>query len=182
VYPVEPVKLIASLVYRDEPVRTDVKELMMRRWGLVDYESDPTPFTSADKMTEEMGTPIFRTFVSFTRLVDPGEISLIKMSCFSLEDRFRYQGKRQVNLDPGYLDLYKMVLTSTRFAGQKVYHSAGIYLDMMLLFMKDKCQPFPWSYPDFKNHHYDDDLLKIRDLYKTGLEAHRVKAQNITLR
>jgi len=178
VYPVDPVKLIASIVYRDEPVRSDIKDFMMRRWGLVDFESDPTPFTTDDKLIEEMGAPLFRTFISFTRLIDPGEIALIKMACLGLEDRFRHQGKPRVNLDPGYLDLYKTAMTSTRFAGQRIYHSAGIYLEMMLLFVKDKCQPFPWSPVDFKNHIYDEDLLAIRNLYKPALEAHRIQAEN----
>ena len=100
-YPVEPVKLVVSIIYRDEPVRSDAKEFMMRRWGLIDYESDPVPYTGSETISEEMGTPLFRTFVSFTRLVDPGEIALIKMACLGLEERFRYQGKRRVNLDPG---------------------------------------------------------------------------------
>ncbi|MFO1520392.1 MAG: DUF4416 family protein [bacterium] len=174
-YPVDPVKLFASIIYRDEPVRSDAKEFMMRRWGLIDYESDPVPFTSNDTLGEEMGTPLFRTFVSFARLVDPGEVALIKMACLGLEERFRYQGKRRVNLDPGYLDLYKIVLTSTRYSGPKIYHTAGIYLDNAALFVKDKIQPFPWSYADFKNHFYDSDFLSIRALYQKGLEAHKAQ-------
>ena len=178
-YPVEPVKLVVSIIYRDEPVRSDAKEFMMRRWGLIDYESDPVPFTGTEKFTEEMGTPLFRTFVSFTRLVDPGEIALIKMACLGLEERFRYQGKRRVNLDPGYLDFFKVVFTSTRYAGQRVYHSAGIYLDTVLFFVKEKIQPFPWSTPDFKNHFYDQDFLIIRGLYKQGHESLKKQAEAI---
>ncbi len=147
-------------------MRSEAKEFMMRRWGLIDYESEPTPFTNSQKLFEEMGTPLFRSFVSFTRPVDPGEIALIKMACLGLEERFRHEGQRKINLDPGYLDLYKVVLSSTHYAGQRIYHSAGIYLENVLFFMKDKIQPFPWSYPDFKNHQYDEIFLRLRSLYQ----------------
>lgn len=170
-YKVDPVKLFIGILYRDEPVRSDVKEFMMRRWGLIDQESEVIPFPAPEKLTEEMGTPLFRTFVSFARLIDPGEIALIKMACIGLEEKFRYQGKRRVNLDPGYLDAHKVVLTTTHYAGPKVYHSAGIYLDTSLLFVKGKFQALPWSSSDFKNHLYDDFFSTLHGLYQQGLAS-----------
>lgn len=171
-YQVTPVKLFMGIIYRDEPVRTDVKEFMMRRWGIIDYESDSLPYTD-EKIGEEMGTPLFRFFVSFNRLIDPGEIALIKMACMGLEERFRYQGKRRANLDPGYVESHKVILSSSQPSPAKVYHSAGIYLDTTLLFVKEKCQSLPWSYPEFKNHFYDECFLAIRGLYKEGLKTHQ---------
>lgn len=170
-YQVDPVKLYISLLYRDEPVRTDAKELMVRRWGVVDFESDPLPFDPPEKLKEEMGVPLFRTFISFQRLVDPGEISLIKMGCIGLEERLRHQGKRRVNLDPGYLDSHKALIATTHGGPAKIYHSAGIYLDMVLLFPKGKCQALPWSFPEFKAQNYDDTFLSLHGLYKTQLAA-----------
>lgn len=169
-YQVSPVKLFVGLIYRDEPVRSDVKEFMMRRWGIIDFESDPLPYTEA-KIGEEMGSPLFRSFVSFNRLIDPGEIALIKMACMGLEERFRYQGKRRVNLDPGYVESHKVILSSSQPSPAKIYHSAGIYLDTVLLFVKEKCQSLPWSYPEFKNHLYDEYFLAMRGLYKEGLKS-----------
>lgn len=171
VYPVEPIKLYVSLIYRDEPVRTDVKEMMCRRWGLIDYESDPQPVTPPPKLAEEMGLPLFRSFVSFVRLADPGEIALVKMGCIGLEEKFRLKGKRRINLDPGYLDSSKALITTTHPGPAKIYHSAGIYLDMVLLFPKGKAQALPWSLPDFKAKQYDDIFDTLHTLYKTQLAA-----------
>lgn len=170
-FQVDPVKLFISLIYRDEPVRSDAKELMIRRWGAIDFESDPLPYTPPDKLKEEMGLPLFRTFVSFAKLADPGEISLIKMGCIGLEERLRHQGKRRINIDPGYLDSHKVLLSTTHGGPAKIYHSTGIYLDMLLLFPKGKCQALPWSLPDFKAQTYDDTFLHLHALYKEALST-----------
>ncbi len=170
-YQVDPVKLYISLIYRDEPVRNDAKEFMVRRWGKIDFESDFVPFTPPDKMAQEMGVPLFRTFVSFERLMDPGQIGLVKIGCIGLEERLRHQGKRRVNLDPGYLDSNKVLITTTHGGPAKIYHSTGIYLDMLLLFTKGKCQALPWSLPEFKSQTYDDTFLKLHALYKDQLVA-----------
>jgi len=171
VYQVDPVKLFISIIYRDEPVRSDAKEFMIRRWGAIDFESEPLPYNPPEKLKQEMGLPLFRTFVSFKKLADPGEISLIKMGCIGLEERLRHQGKRRVNLDPGYLDSHKVLITTTHAGPAKVYHSAGIYLDMVLLFPKGKCQALPWSLPDFKAQNYNDTFLSLYSLYKDALAA-----------
>lgn len=172
-YQVDPVKLYISLIYRDEPVRSDAKELMIRRWGKIDFESDLYPFSPPDKMAEEMGIPLFRSFVSFERLIDPGEIGLVKIGCIGLEERLRHQGKRRINLDPGYLDAHKVLITTTHGGPAKIYLSAGIYLDMALLFPKGKCQALPWSLPDFKAQTYDDTFTTLHDIYKKQIVAEK---------
>lgn len=166
-YLVEPVKLFASLIYRDEPVRAELKELLIRRWGAIDYETQPQPFTSEEKIQKEMGAPLFRSLISFQRLIDPGEIANIKAACLGLEEKLRHQGVRRMKLDVGYLDSSKVVLSSRTGGGQKIYHSSGFYLELALLFAKEKCQALPWSEADFKNHFYDDDFLAMWRLHQT---------------
>ncbi len=170
-FSVQSVKLFVSLLYRDEPVRAEAKELMARRWGAIDYESESVPFFENEAILEEMGRPLFRSFLSFSNLIDPGEIALIKMTCLGLEQRLQHQNKRRVNLDPGYLDAYKVVFTSTQAGPQKIYHSSGIYLDLQLMFVKNKFQKLPWSYPEIKSQQFDSDFSSMMQLYQTALSS-----------
>ncbi len=168
-FQVDPVKLYISIIYREEPVRGEAKELMVRRWGKIDFESELLPFNPSDKLAEEMGVPLFRTFVSFENLIDPGQIGLVKIGCIGVEERLRHQGKRRINLDPGYIDSHKALITSTHPGPAKVYLASGVYLDMALLFPKGKCQALPWSLPEFKAQAYDETFLSLLSRYKTQL-------------
>jgi hypothetical protein len=85
-------------------------------------------------------------------------------------------GKRVVNLDAGYLDHNKVILASAKEAGQKVYLDKGIYADLAGRYKNGKYQPFEWSFPDFKDGRYDQELCEIRAIYLRQFKMWR-KAQ-----
>jgi hypothetical protein len=170
---VTPVKLfIATLHAPDAPVDETASELK-KNWGEFDYSSGDFPFEATGYYREEMGASLLRRFFSFSNLIGPGQIVEAKLFTNRLEDRFRRDGRRIINLDPGYLDFYKVVLASTKFGGQKVYMREGIYADMTLVHFKGKWESFAWGFPDFKSGAYDQVLFKIRDLYKAQLRQLR---------
>ena len=112
-----------------------------------------------------MGKNIFRLFVSFKKLISPEEIVESKLLSNKIENELAIDGKRKINLDPGYMDYHKIVLASAKFGGQKIYIAKGIYGDLTLYYKKG-WKPFDWGFPDFKSGIYNDYLLHIRTLYK----------------
>ena len=76
------------------------------------------------------------------------------------------EGGRRVNIDPGYMDYYKIILASFKEGPQKVYLGEGVYADPILLFFEGEYGPLPWTFPDFKSGLYRDDFREIRALYK----------------
>jgi hypothetical protein len=113
-----------------------------------------------------MGWPIFRKFVSFTNLINPKEIARIKIETNEIEERLAVEGKRKVNLDPGYMDYNKVILASAKYNSQKIYLDLGIYADPTLWYEQGKFHPYPYSFPDFKTDLYNPVFLHIRALYK----------------
>jgi hypothetical protein len=51
------------------------------------------------------------------------DLAAIKLRTQKIEERYRRKdsGGWQINLDPGYLDFYKVVLASTKNASQRIY-------------------------------------------------------------
>ena len=56
---------------------------------------------------------------------------------------------RRVNIDPGYIDAFKLVLASTKNAGQRIYLHSGIYAETTLQYFDGAFHGLPHTYPDY---------------------------------
>ena len=162
------VKLLSGILYSDADCLETAFSLLEEKWGPIDYKSESFPFDITDYYVPEMGSPIYRMFVSFEKLITPDQIAQIKLDSNAIEDQLAVDGLRKVNLDTGYLDYDKVVLASAKYNGQKIYLEKGIWADLTLHYIKKHFEPYPWSFPDFKSGLYDDVFLRIRELYKVG--------------
>jgi len=171
-----PVKLVIGVLFSDGGRMEKALALLSERHGPMDFRSPSFPFAQTDYYVPEMGSPIFRLFVSHERLIHPRELPGIKIETNAIEDALAENppegsepsggSKRKVNLDPGYLDYDKFVLASAKYNGQKVYLDLGIWADLTLHYEKGRFDPYPWSFPDFKSRIYEGAFLEMRRLYK----------------
>ena len=160
------VKLFVITLHRDPEILQKAMRAFTLTWGEIDYESEDFPFDETNYYEQEMGAGLVRRFYSFKDLIEPDQIVDAKLQSNAIEDEFLLGERRTINLDPGYLDTYKVVLASGKFGGQKIYMRDGIYADMTLTMYKGKWEAFLWGFPDFKSRKYDAVLNKIRDIYK----------------
>ena len=106
---------------------------------------------------------------TFSRLQCPSRLPEWKLSCVRVETECSSPANlRIVNIDPGYLDFYKLVLASAKFQGQKVYLGKGVYADPTLYYDKG-WKSCDWSFPDFKSGRYDEFLTGVRRSYKNKM-------------
>jgi hypothetical protein len=166
----DPVKLFCGILYHDELQLMKAISLLIARFGEADCRSPGFDFSMTDYYDHELGSPVYRIFISFSRLVSPGILPEIKIATNAIEDELTINGLRKVNLDPGYMDYDKVVLASAKYNGQKIYLDKGIWADLTLHFEKNQFDPYPWSFPDFKKHLYDDVFLEIRRRYKEQMK------------
>jgi len=164
---IAPVKLFVVTLHRDPAILKSTTLELIETFGPIDWQSEDFTFDVTDYYEKEMGSELLRRFLSFQNLIMPEEIAELKIRTNELENKYRNENRRQINLDPGYLDNYKVVLASTKFGGQKIYVGKGIYADMTLVMYKGQWEGFAWGFPDFKSRRYDAALSKIRELYKS---------------
>jgi hypothetical protein len=167
----DPVKLVVGFIYREELVFERAAGVLEESFGGIDLVSSRFPFDTTDYYEEEMGSPLFRRFCSFGRLIHPGGLVDVKLGCRDVENEFRVDGDRSVNLDPGYMDFGKFLLASFKHRANKVYLSHGVYADLTLLFEGGEFVPFPWSFADMKSGRYRDYFHRVRDLYRRALRG-----------
>jgi hypothetical protein len=164
--PPKPVKLFVGILFSPSNALDVCLAELDNRFGEIDYQSPEYPFGVTDYYAAEMGAAIKRLFVSHAGLIDPGQLPSIKLKTNEIEATFASNGRRTVNLDPGYLDFHKVILASAKYNNQKVYLGQGIYADPTLWYEKGKFIPYKWSFPDFKMGIYDDFFFEIRARYK----------------
>ncbi len=160
-----PVKFFVSVIYSNPEDLKGVTSAIRESVGEIGSESEPFPFDFTDYYASEMGSPLFRVFLPLARMGSADGIVSIKKACLELEARFSRSNRRRVNLDPGYIDVYKLVLVSEKYMGHKIYLGEGICADMVLLLGKTKVTPFRWTFPDFKSGRYDGYILELRRAY-----------------
>jgi len=167
----QPVKYFIGALYSDQKLLNQAKQLCIKRIGGIDNVSVPFPFEVTSYYNEEMGTPLFRIFCSFSELRSPGDLAKLKNSCNEIEEGLAVDGSRKVNLDIGYLDFHKMILASAKYNGQKIYLDHGIYADPTLIFENGKFQALDNTFPDFKSGNYNDFFYALRQSYKAQIKA-----------
>lgn len=151
---ISPVKLITGIIFKDEDLRIEAEKALRRRFGKLDFESKIMDFDYTDHYEQEMGKNLSRKFISFKRLIKPEKLAGIKRFTNSLESRFSLDGKRKINLDPGYLDANKLVLATTKDWGHRIYLRKGIYAEVTLYFQNKTFKGWEWTYPDYKGEDY----------------------------
>jgi hypothetical protein len=162
-----PVKLVAAILLgRDFDGEGLLFPRLERRFGRIDYRGEAHPFTGTDYYEDEMGPALGRVIVSFEELRAPTDIVQVKLDTATIENDLAGDRGRRVNIDPGYMDYYKIVLASFKEGPQKIFLGSGVYADPILLFYDGEYVPFQWTFPDFKAGIYKDDFRAIRALYK----------------
>ena len=161
-----PVQLVAAILYRREDHLDRCLEMMARCWSPVDFRSQAFLFSATDYYREEMEHPLFRGLVGFSDLIPPEKLAEIKWDATEVERQFASDGRRAVNIDPGYLDEFKLVLASFKERGNKVYLSRGVWADTTLYYQKRSFKTLPWTFPDFCSSQYQDALLQLRQNLK----------------
>jgi hypothetical protein len=111
------VKLFSGFIYKDEETYLAVKKKLEDIFSPVDLESDIFNFDFTTYYNEEMGGPLFRRFVSFKELIEPVRLPDIKLMTNRIEDETACNGKRTVNLDPGYLSAANVIIATTIITG-----------------------------------------------------------------
>ena len=163
----KPAKYFVALLLSDADLLTAVENDLAALLGAVDGRTDSMSWTASKFYEKEMGPVLQRCFLSFTALRSPAELAAVKLRTQEIEVRYREKGSggRRVNLDPGYLDSFKVVLASTKNASQRVYLDGGIYAEATLMYYDGGFHGLPYTYADYLWPETLSFLTRLRAVY-----------------
>jgi len=169
----QPVKLIVGMIAADPTRFTLAADRLTARYGPLDAWSDEFPFDFTRYYEAELGPGLRRRFVSFAELIEPGRLAEIKRVTNDLEQELAEvrdgETCRTINLDPGYLELSKLVLATTKNSAHRVYLGKGIYAEVTLQYRNQRFVPLPWTYADYRTADYHRFFLQVRRHYHEQL-------------
>jgi hypothetical protein len=141
-------------------------EALSASFGPADLTSEVMPFDFTHYYDRQMGSPLFRRFAAFERLIDPSALVEAKLATNAIESDFaaRCGGspERPINLDPGYVESSKLVLASMKDFSHRIYLARGIYGQVTLMYHKGRWEALPWTFPDFASPRYHPFLTAAR--------------------
>ena len=160
------VKLIIGAIYPDPQWLIKAISSMQRQGWEIQYQSQEFPFDQTDYYSTEMGEGLKRCFQSIRGLQSLEFSAGWKLKTAEIEQQLSSKGKRRINLDPGYLDLSRVVLLSGKEGSHKIYLRNGVWADLVLLKDKGGYRNLPWTFPDIRIGSYNDFFLQIRKEFK----------------
>lgn len=157
-----PVKLVIGLLAGEAGTLASMRARLAERFGPEEEVLAPIPFTWTRYYEDELGPSPWRSIVSYEKLIPREEVVEIKRWTNALEAETSVEGKRRINLDPGYMTLGQFFLATTKDQRHRVYVRDGIFIEPTLFFENGLFQPFEWTYRDYRSAEYLGYFMKAR--------------------
>ncbi len=157
-------RLVCGILSQRGEVGNEAESALERRFGPIDLRSLRRPFTESVYYEQEMGPELDRCWVSFEKLVTESDIASIKNVTNAIErDLAGDDGRRRVNLDPGYLVPSRLVLATTKDFAHRIYLADGIYGEVTLMWRHDAFIPMEWTYSDYCSEDATEFFVAARE-------------------
>ena len=169
-HPPKPAKLVIGLFTQKRERMAAVAADLMESFGSIDMISSLFPFDFTTYYEKEMGSPLFRRIFVFKSLIRQDALADIKLRTNAIETLYSADGMRQVNIDPGFLLMERLVLATGKNFAHRIYIGKCIYADLTLIYQKNGYQPLPWTYPDYAHGSIRHFLTLVRNKYMEDLK------------
>jgi hypothetical protein len=156
--------LFVGALFRQEDYLSLVREKVAEMLGATLFESPPVPWDYSSYYEEEMGRPLKKVFIFFGERIDPMSLAGIKVATNGIEKELSREGKRNINLDPGYLTPAKIVLASTKNYSHRIYIGQGIFAEVTLVYRDGGYRPHLFTYRDYASGAYAEIFGRAREV------------------
>lgn len=169
-----PVKLFCGAICTDGVDADEVEVKLAELFGSVERRFGPHRFDIYTKYyCRQMGDVLWRYFFVFEPLRMPDFLTEAKLSTNRLEHLWYRDGRRCVNLDPGYIHPARLVLASCKDFAHRIYLCRGVYAEVTMLWRRGTWSVLPWTFPDFAGGAYFGFFEEVRRHYIHQLNRHR---------
>lgn len=164
IYP--PVKYFAALTFGPDINSKTIFDKLQNIFSEIDTHSPVFIFDDFTNYYErEMGSNLKKQLFSFLELRPAEHLPDIKVATNEIEESFRTNHGRSVNIDPGYVNDAKMILATTKDYDHRIYLNRGIFGDIHLRYRRGQFRVNDWTYPDYRQKEILTYFERLRKIY-----------------
>jgi hypothetical protein len=163
--------LFVGSLFSSAAIFSAAEEDLGEVFGRVLFKSPTVQWDYSEYYNTELKPPLLRNFLFFEEVVDPPCLVEAKLAAMEMEKKFSVNGRRLINLDPGYLTLAKTVLASRKNYSHRINLGKGIFAELELFFRHGRFNPMPYTYADYRDGRFLGFFATARELFKKSLEA-----------
>jgi hypothetical protein len=156
------VKLFCGLIFSNLDVYQTALRNLNVYFGNIDVISEFIKFDFTSYYTNEFGSNLIRCWISFRNFISANSIARIKILTNNMEDKFKVNMARTINIDPGYITPASIVLVTTKNFSHRIYLDDGIYGEVTMIYKKGQFIKLPWTYIDYSSEAAQKFFLEIR--------------------
>lgn len=163
--PYPPVNHFVAVTFSDEDAFSEAMAAVTECYGDLDLRSPMFPFDHTSYYHQEMGDGLRKQFLGFAELRPAEELVPLKLLAMDIEHLLAIEGRRRVNIDPGYLELAKVVVASHKNYDHRVHLGHGVFGDVQLRYRGGRFVTNDWTYPDYASEVGLRFMSQLRDHY-----------------
>jgi len=166
--------LFTAILTTDSDLFIDVSKQLQHMFGSAVETIQPVGFDHSSYYQPEMGPGLLKGFLGFTPPFSPQSLALVKRQVRQIEWKYGKQSdsgfRRTINIDPGYVNLSQVVLSTSKNFSHRIYLQDGIFAEVTLLYHASGWEELPWTYPDYKVPEVKSFLTRCRTHLKSHID------------
>lgn len=125
--------------------------------------------------SKEMGmeTDLQRFFLFSLAPTDRIDLIEDKLWADHLEQKFLNSNNRTVNIDPGYVSLENVILSTGKNYSHRIFLGQGVFAELTLIFKQPSFIVTNWTYPDYSDPQLIEFFNWIRQFLFTKVNSRK---------
>jgi hypothetical protein len=170
--------LFIAFSFRKKIALADLKKKAIKPFGEIFKLSDCFSFEYSNYYEPEMGSELLKVFAVYKDFYPIEKAVQTKLNAIAIENETAENGRRTINIDPGYLTLAKLVLTTTKNFDHRIHIGAGIFADVQIRYRNGEFVANSWTYPDYRERSTFEFLKSARLYLHQLVKKHETHVQS----
>jgi hypothetical protein len=124
--------------------------ILEKEFGKIIAKSEEYEFDFTDYYEKEFGKNLKKIIAVFGKEIEKNDLIWIREKTGEIENNLAINGKRAVNIDPGYISETELVLATKKGRWFKEELGNGVFAHKVLEFKGDEVVTFKHTFADYK--------------------------------